>query len=72
VDRVVPAQLHLLGEVARTVREVGVDTDERKLVVERLELVERLRVGSRRQPSTSSCRGQRRATLGVGEDARRR
>lgn len=49
-----------------------VDPHQKQLILQRLELRERARVGAGAQPPSPTGAGKRRATLGVGEDAGRR
>src|ERR1700684_1066015 len=67
---VVAAQGGLLGELAGLACELYVDADERQLPVQRLEALERTCVRGGGKPGAAPCCRERRATLGVGEDAR--
>ena len=72
MDRVVTAQAMLLRHVARRSRKRHVDADQEQLILDRLEILDRLRASRRREPATALSGGEGGASLRVGEDARRR
>jgi hypothetical protein len=72
MDRVVTAEAELLRQVPRLVRERDVDADQEELVLDRLEIFNGLDVIRRGEPATPLGGGESGASLGVGEDARRR
>ena len=72
MDRVVTTQAQLLREVTRLAGERNVNADKEQLVLDRLEVLDGVRVVRRREPTTTLRRGKRSAALRVGEDARRR
>ena len=72
VDGVVSAQLVLLGKLARPLCERPVDPDQHQLALQGLELLPRPPVARGAQPTATTSCSERRATLGVAEDAGRR
>jgi hypothetical protein len=69
VDGVVSAQFVLLGKLARSPHERTVDPDQHQLTLQRLELLARPTVPRGAQPSATTGGSERRATLGVAQDA---
>ena len=72
MDRVVTPQAELLGQIAGLPGKGRVDPDQDKLILDHLEVLDRLGVSRRREPATTLGGGEGGASLGVGEDARRR
>lgn len=72
MDGVVTAQAVLLRQVARRSRKSHVDADQEQLILDRLEVLDRLGVSRRGDPATASGGGEGGASFRVGEDARRR
>lgn len=72
MDCIVTTEAKLLRQVARLARERAVDADQEELILNRLEVLDDLEVVCSRESATTLGRRQRGASLGVGENARRR
>jgi hypothetical protein len=69
VDRVVATQAELVGELAGPPGQVLIDTDDEQFRVCRLEVLARLAMGRRGETTCAPCRGERRTSLRVDEEA---
>ena len=64
MERIVTTQAQLLREVTRLAGERNVNADKEQLVLDRLEVLDGVRVVRRREPATTLRRGKRSAASG--------
>lgn len=69
MNGVISTQFEFLGKLARLPRKWSVDPHEKQFTLQRLELIAGLRVSRGAEPLGATGRGERRATLGIAEDA---